>query len=170
MSYEVDVQIEIPVGSKIKYEIDHDTGQLRVDRILHTPVYYFFNYGYIPHTLSGDGDPLDAVVLCNEKIAPTAYIACKIIGAIKTVDESGEDDKILLVPINKIDRDSNYVENINDIPQYKKQKLVCFFEDYKKLEPGKWVTIDKDLKDRDEALKIYQEAMERYEVHLKQTK
>ena len=171
MSYEVEVQIEIPVGSRIKYEIDHNTGKLRVDRILHTPVYYFFNYGYIPNTLSGDGDPLDAIVLCNEKITPTAYITCKIVGVIKTWDESGEDDKMLLVPIDKIDRDSSYINNDNDLPEYKKQKLICFFEDYKKMEPGKWVKIDKDFKDRDEALKIYKESLQRYQDHLaEQTK
>jgi inorganic pyrophosphatase len=153
--YEVDVHIEISSGSTIKYEIDHETKNLRVDRILHTPMVYFFNYGYILNTLGGDGDPLDAVVLCDEGIYPTSHIKCKMLGVLHTMDESGEDDKIILVPMDKIDKHSVNVNNITDISEFVKKKLIFFFDNYKKMEPKKWVKINPVFGDKDKAHKVY---------------
>jgi len=152
--YNVDVQIEIPLGSNIKYEYDHEHNKLIVDRILATPVTYFFNYGYIPNTLGGDNDPLDAIILCKEAFLPSCYVNCKIIGVLHTTDEKGVDDKIILVPSNKVTAESKQYNNITDISQYTLQKLKCFFEDYKKLEIGKFVTVG-NFGDKDDAYITY---------------
>ena len=157
--YEVDVQIEIASGSTIKYEIDHETSLLRVDRILHTPMVYFFNYGYIINTLGGDGDPLDAIVLCKESIRPTSHIMCKMVGVLHTIDESGEDDKIVLVPIDKIDKHSVNINDIEHVTEFKRKKLVFFFDNYKKMEPKKWVKVDPVFENREKAYKIYKNSL-----------
>jgi inorganic pyrophosphatase len=153
----IEVQIEVPRGSNVKYEYDHINHKLIVDRILHSPVYYFFNYGYIPDTLGGDGDPLDVVVLTNETLYPTAYVECKIIGVLKTEDEKGEDDKIICVPRDKIDFVSKGINDLADIDEMTKDRLVQFFETYKKLEPNKWVRT-KGFGDKEAALSILAEA------------
>lgn len=161
-NYEVDVQIEIPLGSNIKYEYDHNTHELRVDRVLHSPVIYFFNYGYIPNTLSGDGDPLDAIVLCKESLMPTCLVRCKMLGVLHTTDESGEDDKVILVPIDKVDRESEGYNDITDVKQFTQEKLKCFFKDYKKMEAGKWVKIDETIGNKEKAIKVFNESIEMY--------
>jgi inorganic pyrophosphatase len=162
--YEVDVQIEIPLGSNIKYEYDHNTHELRVDRVLHSPVIYFFNYGYIPNTLSGDGDPLDAIVLCKESLYPTSLVKCKILGVLHTTDESGEDDKIILVPINKVDRESEGYNDITDVKKFTQEKLKVFFKDYKKMEVGKWVEIDETIGNKEKAKKVFDTSIETYQA------
>ena len=164
--YEVEVHIEIPLGSNIKYEYDHNTNKLIVDRLIHSPVYYFFNYGYIPNTLGGDGDPLDAVVLCRESFHPMSYIQCKLIGVINTTDEKGQDDKLILVPIDKIDKESEQYNNIDDISNHTKERLICFFEDYKKLEPEKWINVNKTLGNKYDAMNLYVEAEKRHKKSL----
>lgn len=161
-SYEVDVQIEIPMGSNIKYEYDHNTHTLHVDRILHSPVVYFFNYGYIPYTLSGDGDPLDAIVLCRESLMPTCLVKCKILGVLHTIDESGEDDKLVLVPVDKVDKESEYYNDISDIKEFIKDKIKCFFKDYKKMESGKWVQINEIFGNKENAKEIYDASVQMY--------
>lgn len=137
----VEVVIEVTKGSNIKYEYDHKNNKLICDRILHTPMNYFFNYGYIENTLSPDGDPIDVVVLCKEKLMPTCYINCKILGVLYTEDEKGLDPKIITVPSDKIDPESKNINNISDISKDTLNKLKFFFQNYKKLEPNKWVNV-----------------------------
>src|SRR6185312_14899665 len=103
MATEVEVKIEISKGHTVKYEFDHVSGKLICDRFLHVPFAYKFNYGFITNTLGGDGDPLDAIVLCDQSLHPTCYIQCKIIACLITKDEKGRDDKIILVPSEKVD-------------------------------------------------------------------
>ena len=108
----ITVFIEVSTKTNIKYEHDHKTGRLICDRILHTPMTYPYNYGYIPGTLAGDGDPLDVMVVTSYKLLPGCYIECKILGVLYTEDEKGKDEKIIAVPISKIDP---YTKSINQI-------------------------------------------------------
>ena len=160
MSYQVDVQIEIPKGSRVKYEYNHKTHQLIVDRFVRTPVDYFFNYGYVPNTLSGDGDPLDAVILCQEVLCPRAFISCKILGVLDTEDEKGRDEKLILVPSDHISYNTHHIKNIGDIEQSTLDRVRFFFENYKTLEPNKWVNVI-GFGDREAAMKVYQESCDR---------
>ena len=151
----VDVQIEIPKNTNVKYEYDHVNHKLQCDRILHVPFMYPFNYGYILNTLSGDGDPLDAVVLCEPSLYPTCFIKCKIIGALLTEDENGCDDKILLVPETFVDPESKHINDISDVDSHLLSKIKYFFEHYKDLEKGKFVVI-KNFVNAIDAVKIYE--------------
>ncbi len=138
----VQVQIEIPYGHNVKYEIDHKTNQLICDRFLHGPFAYPFNYGYIVHTLGGDGDPLDAVVICKRTLLPTCLINCKIIGALITEDENGRDEKILLVPDDKVDPYNKNIRSYKDLDTHTLDEIRYFFEHYKDLEKGKFIKVD----------------------------
>ncbi len=140
---EVNVIIEIPMGGEpIKYEIDKDSGALFVDRILGTSMRYPCNYGYIPHTLCGDGDPADVLVFMNRPLMPGSVVRCRPIGMLKMTDESGEDAKILAVPVSKITKYYDAVEEASDLPEIKLKQISHFFEHYKDLEEGKWVKIE----------------------------
>lgn len=140
---EVNVIIEIPMGGEpIKYEVDKDSGALFVDRILSTSMRYPCNYGYIPHTLCGDGDPADVLVFMNRPLLPGSVVRCRPIGILKMTDESGEDAKIIAVPVSKITKYYDGVDSIEDLPQIKLQQIAHFFEHYKDLEDGKWVKIE----------------------------
>jgi inorganic pyrophosphatase len=137
---EVNVIIEIPMGGEpIKYEVDKDSGAIFVDRILGTSMRYPCNYGYIPHTLCGDGDPADVLVFMNRPLLPGSVVRCRPIGMFKMTDESGEDAKILAVPVSKITKYYDNVSDISDLPEIKLQQIAHFFEHYKDLEEGKWV-------------------------------
>ena len=151
---EIEVHIEISKNSRIKYEFDHENNKLICDRFLHTSFSYPFNYGYIPHTLSEDGDPLDAVVLCGMELVPNCYINCKIIGVLVTEDEKGRDDKLILVPSNNIDPKSKLINNIDDLDYLVKEQINHFFKHYKDLEPNKWIKINGYLGVED-AIKIF---------------
>lgn len=124
--------IEIPKGSKNKYELDKDSGMLRLDRILYTSTHYPANYGFIPRTLSEDGDPLDVLVLCQEKLEPLSIVECYPIGMITMIDENEEDEKIIAIPLN--DPFLNTYNDISDLPQHQFQEIKHFFEIYKYLE------------------------------------
>ena len=140
---EVNVIIEIPMGGEpIKYEVDKDSGALFVDRILGTSMRYPCNYGYIPHTLCGDGDPADVLVFMNRPLLPGSVVRCRPIGMLKMTDESGEDAKILAVPVSKISKYYDGVDSLDDLPQIKLQQIAHFFEHYKDLDEGKWVKIE----------------------------
>ncbi len=140
---EVNVIIEIPMGGEpIKYEVDKESGALFVDRILGTSMRYPCNYGYIPHTLCGDGDPADVLVFMNRPLLPGSVVRCRPIGMLKMTDESGEDAKILAVPVSKISKYYDGVDSLDDLPQIKLQQISHFFEHYKDLEEGKWVKIE----------------------------
>lgn len=157
----IPVQIEISAGQNIKYEIDHLTHQLKCDRFLHGPYMYPFNYGYIPNTLSLDGDPLDAVVICNRSLLPTCFIDCKIIGALITTDEKGRDEKILLVPSEKIDPYNKNINNYTDLDKHTLDEIKYFFEHYKDMEKDKFIIVE-DFVNMDEAYKIYEKSIKYY--------
>jgi inorganic pyrophosphatase len=148
------VQIEIPSGQTVKYEINHDTHQLMCDRFLHVPFAYPFNYGYILNTMGGDNDPLDAIVICKPSLYPTSLIKCRIIGALITSDENGKDEKIILVPDIKIDPYSKHINSYKDLDQHTLDEIEYFFRHYKDLEQNKFVTIDSFV-DCEEACEIY---------------
>ncbi len=139
---EVNVIIEVPFGSSpIKYELDKDSGALIVDRFLHTSMSYPCNYGFIPHTLSDDGDPADVLVVGRRPITPGAVIAVRPIGALLMEDESGMDEKILAVPASRLHPFYDDVESYEDLPKILLEQIEHFFAHYKDLEPGKWVKV-----------------------------
>ena len=132
------------------------------DRILHTSFKYPFNYGYIPNTLADDGDPLDAVVICDYSLVPNCYITCKVLGVLITEDEKGMDEKIILVPIKKVDPKSKNITDIEDIPKSTINQIIHFFKHYKDLEEDKWINIG-ELKSKDKAISIIKETRLKYE-------
>ena len=155
---DVNVLIEIPKDSNIKYELDKETGVIFVDRFLHTAMQYPFNYGFVPGTLAEDGDPLDIIVLSEYATAPGTVIPSTVIGMLEMEDEEGIDTKVLAVPSIKIDPLFGVYKNITDVPDAIKNKLKHFFENYKTLEPGKWVKI-KEWKDKKTALDALKKAL-----------
>lgn len=138
---QVNVLIEIPQGSNVKYELDKEENVIKVDRILYTAMFYPFNYGFIPGTLEEDGDPLDVLVISNYPLMPGSVIEVRPVGMLFMRDEEGEDAKIIAVPIDKIDPTFSNIKDINDVPDAIKNKITHFFEHYKELEPGKWVKV-----------------------------
>jgi inorganic pyrophosphatase len=139
---DVNVIIEVPVGGQpIKYEMDKEAGTLVVDRFLYTPMFYPGNYGFVPHTLCGDGDPID-VLICNTRaLVPGCVINVRPIGVMIMEDQSGEDEKIIAVPSPHLTRRYENVHEYTDLPEITLQQIQHFFEHYKDLEPGKWVKI-----------------------------
>ena len=139
---DLNVIVEVGVGGEpIKYEMDKASGTLFVDRFLHTPMRYPGNYGFVPHTLSDDGDPIDVLVANSRPIAPGAVINVRPIGVLKMDDEGGGDEKIIAVPMPKLTRRYAHVNGIEDMPQITIEQIQHFFEHYKDLEPGKWVKV-----------------------------
>ena len=158
---EVNVIIEVPIGGEpIKYEMDKASGALVVDRFLYTSMRYPGNYGFIPHTLSEDGDPCDVIVCNTRAIVPGAVIACRPVGVLMMQDEAGTDEKILAVPAPKLTRRYERVLNYTDLPDITLRQVQHFFEHYKDLEPGKWVKIA-GWGDADKAKSLITESMER---------
>ncbi len=150
---EINVVIEIPQGGDpIKYEIDKDSGALFVDRILGTSMRYPCNYGYVPNTLCGDGDPVDVLVVLPMPLQAGSVIKCRPIGVLKMTDESGEDAKLLAVPVSKTTSIYDNVKSYKDLPEILIRQIGHFFEHYKDLEAGKWVKIE-GWADADEARK-----------------
>ncbi|MCG3108413.1 Inorganic pyrophosphatase [Metallosphaera sp. J1] len=137
----VNVLVEIPSGSNIKYEYDEEEGVIKVDRVLYTSMVYPFNYGFVPGTLEEDGDPIDVLVLTNYPLLPGTVIEARPVGVIHMKDEEGVDEKIIAVPKEKTDPTFARIKDVNDIDDATKNKIVHFFEHYKELEPGKWVKI-----------------------------
>lgn len=142
---EVNVIIEIAQNAHpVKYEIDKDTGMLTVDRFMSTAMFYPCNYGYVPQTLSDDGDPVDVLVWAPYPIQPGAVVQCRPVAMLGMTDEKGEDAKILAVPADKISNNLYAeVRDLDDVPEYLKQQIAHFFERYKDLEKGKWVKLDR---------------------------
>jgi len=139
---EVNVIVEVPVGGEpIKYEMDKASGALIVDRFLYTSMRYPGNYGFIPHTLSDDGDPCD-VLVCNQRgVVPGAVLAVRPVGVLKMQDEAGGDEKIIAVPVPKLTRRYEKVHNYTDLPDITIKQVEHFFEHYKDLETSKWVKV-----------------------------
>jgi inorganic pyrophosphatase len=139
---EVNVIIEVPVGGEpIKYEMDKEAGTLVVDRFLYTAMRYPGNYGFIPHTLSNDGDPCDVLVANTRAIVPGAVMSVRPVGVLLMEDEAGGDEKIIAVPSSKLTQRYDKVRNYSDLPAITLQQIQHFFEHYKDLEPKKWVKV-----------------------------
>jgi inorganic pyrophosphatase len=134
---EFDVTVEIPKGQRNKYEVDHVTGRVRLDRYLYTPMAYPTDYGFIEGTLGEDGDPLDALVLLPQSVFPGVVVECRPVGMFRMVDEAGGDDKVLCVPAGDGRWDS--IQDIGDVPAFELDSIKHFFVHYKDLEPGKYV-------------------------------
>lgn len=138
---DINVVIEIPKGSSVKYEIDKDSGALFVDRFLFTPMAYPAAYGFIPGTLAADGDPADAMVLTPRSVVPGCVIRARPIGVLLMEDEAGQDEKILCVPHDKIHPEFSKIEKVEDLPEITIKEIEHFFTRYKDLEKGKWVKV-----------------------------
>jgi inorganic pyrophosphatase len=158
---EINVIIEIPKGSSIKYELDTTNGLIFVDRILLSAMYYPCNYGSIPKTKEEDGDPVDVLVLGHNPIIPMAVIRARPVGVFLTEDEKGHDSKIVAAPLNKIDPSFSAIKEVDDIPEYLRNQITHFFEHYKELEQGKYVKVI-GWKGRDIAKKQISEAMNKF--------
>ncbi|WP_181701249.1 inorganic diphosphatase [Chthonobacter albigriseus] len=157
---DVNVIIEVPIGGEpIKYEMDKEAGAMYVDRFLYTSMRYPGNYGFVPHTLSDDGDPIDVVVINTRAIIPGAIINCRPIGVLKMQDESGHDEKIIAVPSSKLTKRYDKVQSHTDLPDITLHQIEHFFEHYKDLEPGKWVKVI-GWGDAEEAKQMIQAAIE----------
>jgi len=140
---DINVIIEIPANhDPIKYEVDKDSDAIFVDRFVATPMFYPANYGYVPQTLSEDGDPLDVLVVTPYPVIPGAVIRSRVVGVLKMSDESGIDAKLLAVPHSKLTKIYDHVEEIEDLDQLLIKQIAHYFENYKALEPGKWVKVD----------------------------
>lgn len=140
---DVNVVIEIPaLSDPVKYEVDKDTGALFVDRFMATAMYYPCHYGYVPQTLSEDGDPVDVLVVSPARLISGAVIRCRPVGVLNMVDESGRDSKVLAVPVDKLSSLYSNVKTANDLPPLLLAQISHFFEHYKDLEPNKWVKVE----------------------------
>ncbi|CKN50093.1 inorganic pyrophosphatase [Mycobacterium tuberculosis] len=156
-----DVTIEIPKGQRNKYEVDHETGRVRLDRYLYTPMAYPTDYGFIEDTLGDDGAPLDALVLLPQPVFPGVLVAARPVGMFRMVDEHGGDDKVLCVPAG--DPRWDHVQDIGDVPAFELDAIKHFFVHYKDLEPGKFVKAA-DWVDRAEAEAEVQRSVERFKA------
>ena len=158
---DVNVIIEVPVGGHpIKYELDKEAGTLIVDRFLYTPMSYPGNYGFVPHTLSEDGDPIDVLVCNTRQLVPACVINVRPIGVLIMEDNSGQDEKIIAVPSHALTKRYDDVLSATDLPEITLQQIEHFFEHYKDLEPGKWVKIS-GWQGADDAKRLIVEAIER---------
>jgi len=158
---DVNVVIEVAIGGEpIKYEMDKEAGTLFVDRFLHTPMRYPGNYGFVPHTLSEDGDPIDVLVANTRPIIPGAYLNVRPVGVLRMEDDGGKDEKIIAVPVAKLTKRYVGIHTVTDLPAITIEQIQHFFEHYKDLEPGKWVKV-MGWGNADEAKKLIVEAIER---------
>ncbi|GAA0572318.1 inorganic diphosphatase [Craurococcus roseus] len=158
---DVNVVVEVAIGGEpIKYEMNKEAGTLVVDRFLYTPMRYPGNYGFVPHTLSEDGDPIDVLIANTRPIVPGAVINVRPVGVFKMEDDGGGDEKIIAVPAPKLTRRYEHIKNYTDMPPITLEQIQHFFEHYKDLEPGKWVKVI-GWGDAAEARRLIQEAIER---------
>ena len=158
---DINVIIEVPVGGQpIKYELDKKSGTLFVDRFLYTPMVYPGNYGFVPHTLSEDGDPIDVLVCNTRAIFPGAVMNCRPLGVLFMEDDSGQDEKIIAVPTTKLTRRYENLRDYSDLPKITIEQIEHFFQHYKDLEPNKWVKLAR-VDGADVAKKQIGEAIER---------
>ena len=158
---DVNVIIEVPLGGQpIKYELDKEAGTLVVDRFLYTPMSYPGNYGFVPHTLSEDGDPIDVLVINTRELVPGCVINVRPVGVLIMEDNAGQDEKVIAVPSHALTARYDHVLTISDLPEITTQQIEHFFEHYKDLEPGKWVKIG-DWHGAEDAKQLIVEAIER---------
>lgn len=141
--HDINVVIEIPLNSDpVKYEVDKDSGAIFVDRILTTAMRYPCNYGYVPNTLCGDGDPVDVLVVMPVPLTPGSVIRVRPVGILKMVDDAGADVKVIAVPVNKVSELYASIESVRQLPAMLLDQISHFFQHYKDLEKGKWVKLD----------------------------
>lgn len=160
----INVIIEIPLNAEpIKYEVDKDSGAIFVDRMLGTAMHYPCNYGYVPHTLCGDGDPVDVLVIMPLALIPGSVIRCRPIGVLKMTDDGGEDAKVVAVPDDKVTTLYSKVRSVRELPKITLDQISHFFEHYKDLEEGKWVKIE-GWDGPVDARKEIMDAVKRYEA------
>ncbi|MEL6734295.1 MAG: inorganic diphosphatase [Pseudomonadota bacterium] len=151
---DINVIVEVPVGGEpIKYEMDKASGAMFVDRFLYTSMRYPGNYGFVPHTLSEDGDPLDVLIANTRTLVPGCVMNCRPIGVLFMKDEAGMDEKLIAVPSQRVSGNYDGVHSLDDLQELKREQIVHFFERYKDLEKGKWVELDR-WGDADEAKKM----------------
>lgn len=165
---EINVIIEIPANSDpVKYELDKETGAMYVDRFMSTSMHYPCNYGYVPHTLSKDGDPVDVLVLTPYPLISGSVIKCRPVGVLKMTDESGDDAKVLAVPLDKLCKTYRSMNNFRDLSGEVLNRIAHFFEHYKDLDEGKWVRVegwyglDEAKQEIMESVRMYQDAPEK---------
>lgn len=159
--WDVNVVVEVPLGSDpVKYELDKASGALYVDRFLHTAMFYPCNYGFIPHTLSDDGDPIDVLIAGRVQVLPGAVVRARPVGVLVMEDEKGQDEKVMSVPVDELHPYYRDVTSYRDLPKILLDQVAHFFQHYKDLEEGKWVTI-KRWGEADEAFRMIEEAVER---------
>lgn len=159
----INIVVEIPKGSSIKYEFDTATGLLFVDRKLYTAMNYPFNYGFIPRTLEMDGDPVDALILGEDPVVPLSIVKSRPIGVLLTEDEEGQDSKVIATPVSKIDPTFSKIDDIKDLPEYIENQIKHFFEHYKELEEGKFVKV-RGWEGKQGAVKKITESIQRFKV------
>ena len=158
---DVNVIIEVPLGGQpIKYEMDKEAGTLVVDRFLYTPMAYPGNYGFVPHTLSEDGDPIDVLVINTRELIPGCLINVRPVGVLIMEDNAGQDEKVIAVPSHALTKRYDHIKTHSDLPEITLHQIEHFFEHYKDLEPGKWVKIG-DWHGAEEAKQLVVEAIER---------
>lgn len=162
--HDINVIIENPMGGEpVKYELNKEAGVMFVDRFLHTAMYYPGNYGFIPHTLSGDGDPVDVLVITRLPVMPGAILRSRPVGVLLMEDDGGEDEKIIAVPHAKLYPYHDKVEDIDHIHPILREKIAHFFTHYKDLEPNKWSKV-KGWGNAEDAARLIQEGIERYKT------
>jgi inorganic pyrophosphatase len=159
---EFDVTIEIPKGQRNKYEVDHESGRVKLDRYLYTSFGYPADYGFVENTLGEDGDPLDAMVLLPESVYPGVIVEARVVAMFQMTDEAGGDDKLLCVPAG--DPRWDHIQDLGDVPDFELKAIQHFFEHYKDLEPGKEVSAAGWV-GRDQAEKVAREAQDRFPGH-----
>jgi inorganic pyrophosphatase len=159
--HDVNVIIEVPIGGEpIKYEMDKKSGALVVDRFLYTSMRYPGNYGFVPHTLSGDGDPCDVIIANTRALLPGSIISCRLVGVLRMEDEAGDDEKLLAVPSAWLTKRYEHVLEYSDLPDITLKQIEHFFEKYKDLESGKWVKV-KGWESAEVARQLLTEGIER---------
>ena len=161
MSFNIDMIVEIPRNSNVKYEYDKNLRVMRCDRIINTSMLYPGNYGYIPKTLSGDGDPIDILLLCDYAIYPGTVVNVKVIGVLLTTDESGDDEKLIAVPSHNVDKSFDSIDCYTQLSKVEIQKIRHFFEHYKDNDDNKWVKV-KSFEKASTANQIYLKSKDRY--------
>ena len=161
MSFNIDMIVEIPRNSNVKYEFDKQLNKMRCDRIINTSMLYPGNYGYIPNTLSGDGDPIDILLLCDYPIYPGTVVLVKVIGVLLTTDEKGDDEKLIAVPSHSVDPSFDEISSYKQLSKVEIQKIHHFFEHYKDNDENKWVKV-KSFEEASVALEILDKSKERY--------
>ena len=157
----IDMLVEIPNNSFVKYEFDKDDKFIRVDRVLHTCMAYPGNYGYIQNTLAQDADPIDVLLIADYKLHPLSKIRIRLVGVLLMTDEKGKDEKLLAVPHESVDPTYHEIHDIDDVPKHYLKKIKHFFEHYKDTEPNKFVNVQ-EFADKKMATKLYEDSIERY--------